>query len=86
MAPTMIRRPRRKKKNYHQLDQIVVRVTEARFVPPVAEVMQRMLARRHNAVVDFEITVPELLLKQEQRTRTIFVFVVLGAIAIPYLL
>jgi putative ABC transport system permease protein len=30
--------------------------------------------------VDFEITVPELLLKQEQRTRTIF-NVVLGAIA-----
>jgi putative ABC transport system permease protein len=46
----------------------------------VAEVAQRMLARRHNTVVDFEITVPELLLKQEQRTRTIF-NVVLGAIA-----
>ena len=39
-----------------------------------------MLARRHNAVVDFEVSVPELLLKQEQRTRTIF-NVVLGAIA-----
>jgi len=42
--------------------------------------VQRMLARRHNSVVDFEITVPELLLKQEQRTKTIF-NVVLGAIA-----
>jgi putative ABC transport system permease protein len=31
-------------------------------------------------VVDFEITVPELLLKQEQRTKTIF-NIVLGAIA-----
>jgi putative ABC transport system permease protein len=39
-----------------------------------------MLERRHNGVVDYEITVPELLLKQEQRTRTIF-NVVLGAIA-----
>ncbi len=39
-----------------------------------------MLARRHNTVVDFEITVPELLLKQEQRTKTIF-NIVLGAIA-----
>ncbi len=66
--------------NYHQLDRIVVRVTEARFVSPVAEIMQRMLARRHNSVVDFEITVPELLLKQEQRTKTIF-NIVLGAIA-----
>ena len=39
-----------------------------------------MMTRRHNGVIDFEITVPELLLKQEQRTRTIF-NVVLGAIA-----
>jgi putative ABC transport system permease protein len=39
-----------------------------------------MLQRRHNTVVDFEITVPELLLKQEQRTKTIF-NIVLGAIA-----
>src|SRR6266566_1266178 len=46
----------------------------------VADVLQRMLARRHNTVVDFEITVPELLLRQEQRTKTIF-NVVLGAIA-----
>src|SRR5438093_4590387 len=46
----------------------------------VADVLQRMLARRHNSVVDFEITVPELLLKQEQRTKTIF-NIVLGAIA-----
>ncbi|MGQ0649423.1 MAG: ABC transporter permease [Gemmatimonadaceae bacterium] len=66
--------------NYHQLDRIVVRVKEARFVSPVAEIVQRMLSRRHNSVVDFEITVPELLLQQEQRTRTIF-NIVLGAIA-----
>ena len=66
--------------NYHQLDRIVVRVSDAQFVSPVAEIMQRMLSRRHNNVVDFEITVPELLLKQEQRTKTIF-NVVLGAIA-----
>jgi putative ABC transport system permease protein len=39
-----------------------------------------MLNRRHNEVIDFEISVPELLLKQEQRTKTIF-NIVLGAIA-----
>src|SRR5687767_15682345 len=39
-----------------------------------------MLQRRHNGVTDFEISVPELLLKQEQRTKTIF-NIVLGAIA-----
>ncbi len=55
-------------------------MSEARFVPSVADITQRMLARRHNTVVDFEVSVPELLLKQEERTRTIF-NVVLGAIA-----
>ncbi len=68
------------RRNMNQLDRIVVQVTDARYVPGVADVVQRMLQRRHNSVVDFEVTVPELLLKQEQRTRTIF-NVVLGAIA-----
>lgn len=68
------------KRNMNQLDRIIVKVAEARYVPGVADVAQRMLARRHNTVVDFEVSVPELLLKQEQRTRTIF-NVVLGAIA-----
>jgi putative ABC transport system permease protein len=66
--------------NYHQLDRIIVRVDDAARVPAVADITRRMLERRHNKVIDFEITVPELLLKQEQRTRTIF-NIVLGAIA-----
>jgi putative ABC transport system permease protein len=71
---------RAEKRNYNQLDKIVVQVDKATVVPQVADVMRRMLTRRHNDVVDFEITVPELLLKQEQRTKTIF-NIVLGAIA-----
>ena len=71
---------RQERLNRNQLDRIIVRVSDSKLVPSVASVVQRMLARRHNAVVDFEITVPELLLKQEQRTKTIF-NVVLGAIA-----
>jgi putative ABC transport system permease protein len=39
-----------------------------------------MLYRRHQELKDYEITVPELLLKQEQRTKDIF-NIVLGAIA-----
>jgi putative ABC transport system permease protein len=71
---------RAEKRNYNQLDKIVVQVDKAALVPQVADVMRRLLTRRHNEVVDFEITVPELLLKQEQRTKTIF-NIVLGAIA-----
>jgi len=71
---------RAEKRNYHQLDKVIVQVDKSEMVPAVAEVMRRMLQRRHNDVTDFEITVPELLLKQEQRTKTIF-NIVLGAIA-----
>jgi putative ABC transport system permease protein len=66
--------------NFNQLDRIIVRVKDAALVPSVADVARRMLGRRHNSVVDYEITVPELLLKQEQHTKDIF-NVVLGAIA-----
>ena len=66
--------------NYHQLDKIVVQVHESEQITPTVEVLSRMLMRRHSDVKDFEITVPELLLKQQQRTKEIF-NIVLGAIA-----
>jgi putative ABC transport system permease protein len=66
--------------NYHQLDKIVVQVAETEQLSPTAELIGRMLLRRHSDVKDFEVTVPELLLKQQQRTREIF-NIVLGAIA-----
>jgi putative ABC transport system permease protein len=66
--------------NRNQLDKIIVRIDDSRYMPAAADLIRRMLTRRHNTVVDFEITVPELLLKQEQRTKTIF-NIVLGAIA-----
>ena len=71
---------RAEKKNYHQLDKVIVKVEKSDEVSAVANVVRRMLQRRHNDVTDFEITVPELLLQQEQRTKTIF-NIVLGAIA-----
>lgn len=66
--------------NYHQLDRIVVQVEETEQLNPSTEVLSRMMLRRHQNVKDFEITVPELLLKQQQRTKDIF-NIVLGAIA-----
>jgi len=71
---------RAEKKNYHQLDKVIVKVAKSDEVTAVADVVRRMLQRRHNDVTDFEISVPELLLQQEQRTKTIF-NIVLGAIA-----
>lgn len=66
--------------NYHQLDRLVVRVNDTQLIHPLAEVISRMLQRRHNGMVDFSVVVPEELLKQEQRTKEIF-NIVLGAIA-----
>jgi putative ABC transport system permease protein len=66
--------------NYNQLDRIVVQVNETEQLNPTTEILSRMLTRRHTNVKDFEITVPELLLKQQQRTKDIF-NIVLGAIA-----
>lgn len=66
--------------NYHQLDRLVVQVDETDRLAPTADVIVRMLERKHNAVIDYEIEIPELLLKQQQRTNDIFSYV-LGAIA-----
>ncbi len=66
--------------NYHQLDRAIVQVANNTFSVTIAEIISRMLERRHNGVVDFEIIVPELLLQQEQRTKRIF-NVVLASIA-----
>jgi putative ABC transport system permease protein len=66
--------------NYNQLDRIIVQVNESNELSPSTDLLARLLLRRHEEVKDFEITVPELLLKQEQRTKDIF-NIVLGAIA-----
>jgi putative ABC transport system permease protein len=68
------------KKNYHQLDRLVIQVSETNKMQSTAEILTRLLSRKHYEVIDFEIEIPELLLKQQQRTNDIFNYV-LGAIA-----
>ncbi len=61
--------------NYHQLDRMVVRVADASYLQASADVIARILKRRHKEVVDYEIQVPELLLQQQQKTQETFNFV-----------
>ncbi len=68
------------KENLNQLDKIIVQVEETEQLSATAEVIRRMLLRRHNNLFDFDVTIPELLLKQQQRTKKIF-NIVLGVIA-----
>jgi len=66
--------------NLNQLDKIIVQVKETEQLNQSANLIKRMLLRRHSGLYDFEVTIPELLLKQQQKTKNIF-NVVLGAIA-----
>ncbi len=66
--------------NYNQLDKLIVRVSDNKYSVPISDIMRRMLERRHNGVIDFEVIVPELLLQQERRTQNIF-NIVLSCIA-----
>lgn len=68
------------KKNYHQIDRLVIQAEETGTLTKIADVVSRMLERRHYGVVDFEIAIPELLIKQQQRTNQIF-NIVLGSLA-----
>jgi len=68
------------KENYHQIDRLVVSVNETSVLASTAKVIKRLLERRHHEVIDFEISIPEMLLKQQQKTKDIF-NIVLGAIA-----
>lgn len=71
---------REKFPNYHQLDRLVIQVGETDQLNGVAQVISKTLKRKHKNHIDYEITIPELLLKQQQKTKSIFNFV-LGAIA-----
>jgi putative ABC transport system permease protein len=64
----------------NQLDKIVVQVKDSDQLASTALVLKKLMMRRHQGVEDFEIKIPELLLKQEQKTKDIF-NIVLGAIA-----
>lgn len=66
--------------NPNQLDKIILQVKETEQLGATANVVKKLLLRRHSGLYDFEVTIPELLLKQQQRTKKIF-NIVLGAIA-----
>lgn len=61
--------------NYHQLDRVVVKVKDAAKMESSAALISRLLLRRHNEQPDFEIKVPELLIKQQQNTQETLNFI-----------
>ena len=77
--------PSAETKNYHQIDRLVVQVDNSETLSNTAEVVSRMLERRHYGVVDYQITIPILLLEQQQRTNDIFNYVLAAIAAISLL-
>jgi len=66
--------------NIPEIDQLTITVTDLKHVQAVTKLVERILSRRHFGVDDYEIVVPESLLRQTQKTQRIF-NIVMGAIA-----
>ncbi len=66
--------------NYHQVDRITVQVSEADFLASSAEVIGRLLQRRHNGDIDFVIDIPIEKLNEQRKAKERF-SIVLGLIA-----
>ncbi len=68
------------KYNTPEIDQLTITVTELDYVLAVSKLVAKIMERRHGGVEDYEIVVPESLLRQSQKTQQIF-NIVMGAIA-----
>lgn len=64
----------------HQLHRLVVQVKDTETLIKTAETLQSVLLRMHGGQADFEIIVPEQILKERQKTQEMLNYV-LGAIA-----
>lgn len=63
-----------------QIEKIIISVKETDHMSESVDIIYRLLLRRHNAVEDFEIVVPEQILQQKKQTDDIF-NILLGVIA-----
>ncbi len=66
--------------NYHQIDRLTVQVEEADFLASTADVIGRMLERRHQGEVDYLIDIPIDKLNEQRKAKERF-SIVLGLIA-----
>ncbi len=62
------------------VNQLTVKVKDGKPIRETAELIEKILKRKHYGVKDYEVIIPEQLLEQKQKTQKIF-NVVMGAIA-----
>jgi len=63
-----------------EIDQITAKVIDTKKIREAANIIRNIMNRRHNNVPDFQIIIPEALMRQSQKTQQIF-NIVMGAIA-----
>ncbi|MFA4838896.1 MAG: ABC transporter permease [Candidatus Neomarinimicrobiota bacterium] len=63
-----------------ELDQIIVNISDTNYVVSSATLIDQILLRRHNGEKNYNLIVPEQLLRQSEETQKIF-SIVMGAIA-----
>ncbi|MDX1970951.1 MAG: ABC transporter permease [Candidatus Sumerlaeia bacterium] len=68
-----------------RLDEIILKVAEGAPLSETKSVADRMVQRRHNGMRDFEVIVPEELIRQQQETAGILANVLLFVAAISLL-
>lgn len=71
--------------NYNQIDRMVVQVEDSEYLGSTAQVISKLLKRTHNNQIDFEISIPQQLLEQQQKTKDIFNYVLIAIAAISLL-
>jgi len=62
------------------MTEIIIQASDSEHIKELAAVIRNSLDRRHNKVEDYELIIPDELLKQSQKTQKIF-NIVMGAIA-----
>jgi len=68
-----------------QLMEIVVRVAKNADLQETAKLVERLLDRRHGGVKDYEIVIPEELIRQKQRIQRIFGYTLIAIAGISLL-
>ena len=68
------------KSDESELTRFVAQVNNPDFIPEASNLINNTMERRHSGVEDYEIVIPETLLRQSQQTQRIF-NIVMGAIA-----
>ncbi|MCD6116648.1 ABC transporter permease [bacterium] len=67
-------------KSEPEVDQIILNIRDEKHVKEAANIANSLISIRHNNMNDYQIVVPEELLRQSQKTQRIF-NIVMGAIA-----